>query len=156
MWILRHRFAIALTGLFALAGCSVFGPDLTFDESVQDARDMANVVAAALGDPDRVERVTIGPLTCGGSNRYANLTGYLPLDPDDTGTDNTGPGEPELDAVADAIAPFGYSENSREDFAVGPYRLWDGPDNRTISVTIVADENAVRIWTTGRCAQPPD
>lgn len=148
MWFLRHPFPIALAALLAITGCSVIGPDLTFDESVQDARDTANVVAATLGDPDRLERVTIGPLTCGGSNRYANFRGYLPLD--------TEPGEPELDAVADAIAPLGYRENSREDFAVGPYRLWDGPDDRTISVTVITDENAVSIWTRGRCAQPPD
>ncbi len=100
----------------AVSGCGLTGPIATFDESEAGAREIARLVADAIGDSARLERVTI-------------------------------------DA---ALAHVGYNEDSREDFAVGPFRLWAGPDDRTVSVTIVTDEQAVRIKTRGVCARPPE
>ncbi len=138
---------VLLFGVLA-GGCSVLGPDLTFEESVAEARASAVVVADAIGDSDRLERFSIGPLSCGFSNRYASLSAYLPLD--------VTPGEAELDRIAEVIGELGFVEDSRRQVAVGSTRLWEGADDVTISVTTLTAENAIRMNTRGRCAQPPE
>lgn len=148
MWITSRRGWSASCLGVVVGGCSVFAPDISFEESADEARANAAFVADVIGDAARLERTSVGPHSCGGSNRYANFSGYLPLDET--------PGEDDLDRVADAIAEPGFSEDSREDFASGPYRLWEGDDDMTISVTVVTDENAVDILSRGRCARPPE